>query len=71
MDVQPTERRCGTCDLFVFGHLSFCGWRWKPGAKKVSAAYKAGGEGHAMWVNDGRDCATWKAIKPARKVRNR
>jgi hypothetical protein len=56
-----TDKRCGTCDWFVFGMRSYCGWPWSPGDTEVSTAFRSGGEAHAMWVSDGKDCPTWKA----------
>ncbi len=60
---RKEDRRCGTCALFEFGMRSYCGWEWTPGATKLSAAFRAGGAGHAMWVDDGKDCDTW-ALDP-------
>jgi hypothetical protein len=61
MAEKKVDRRCGTCQHFVFGMRSFCGWEWTSGATTVSTAFRAGGEGHAMWVDDGKRCKTWLA----------
>lgn len=58
------DRRCGTCEHFIFGMRAFCGWEWEPGATVISVAFKAGGNRHAMWVDDGKECLTWKLAKP-------
>lgn len=54
-----SEKKCGTCDYWEFGQRSYCSWKFTSGDLAVSSAYKAGGEGHAMWIDDGEDCPTW------------
>ena len=53
------EKRCGTCKYFEFKYRSRCTWQWTPGSLVLSAALRAGGEYHAMWADDGRECPTW------------
>jgi hypothetical protein len=64
---EPRRRCCGTCKFFVFGQRSYCGWQWSPGAMKLPTAYRSGGPGHAMWVDDGKRCPTWKAAALANR----
>jgi hypothetical protein len=58
---------CGNCKFFVFGQRSYCAWVKTPKSKKVSVAYSSGGAGHAMWVDDGKGCETWKRYKVSKK----
>lgn len=58
------EKNCRTCDYWEFGQRSYCSWGFFPGALAVSAAYKAGGECHAMGGDDGKDCPTWTLREP-------
>lgn len=57
------EKRCGTCNLFIFGMRSFCGWE-PPAGLKLPASYNL----VSMWVNDGKNCETW-VEDPEAKVR--